>query len=189
MNSGIFQTATFLVSRSQDSKKKRVNSMSGIEDVPHSIKFAYMNIKPKNSFATPPSTKVISARPATGNNLGPGKYRITSHSRNPSFEFSRSPRFGDSYDLTYKHLFKRLSEEDKEKINLRIEKNKQYAVLSVSTKKKIAQEKAMKNAVREKVSKLAKLNILKELKIKKENNIKEKLKKYEYRKNIDVYHI
>ena len=166
MNTEFFSTAIPFENRRSKSRVKRIEPLAWIDEIPHSIMYSYLNIKPRGSMITPPSTKVTSTRPSsTSNSLGPGKYKAHSYTCSPSFEFGRIPRFTDKNDIVHTHIFKKLSDDDKEKINLRIEKNKEYATLSVSKKKQLSMQKAMKNAAREKVSKMAKENILKEVKL------------------------
>lgn len=177
----------FITSREKPSRSTDRRTKS-IGEVPHSIKFAYLNIRPRSYFATPPSTKIISNRPSTGNNLGPGKYKLYSHSPSPSFEFNRTPRFSNS-EVSATILFKKLSDDYKEKINTRIEKNKEIAILSVSEKKKIAQKVSAKNEIRGKITRITKSLIMKEIKSKKDFLLKEKFQKFEYRMNIEVFYI
>ena len=166
--------------------ERAVKSMSS--EIPHSIQMTYFNLKPRSYFATPPSTKVIFTRPATGSNLGPGKYRVARHSPTPSFEFGRTPRFSESDSLN-SILFKRLTEKEKEKINDRIEKNKEIAMIPPAVKLQKAQELAIKHAARGKVTRVTKEYIYKERQSQKLSILNEKFRKYEYRVNIDVRYI
>ena len=149
-------------------------------------KFSYMNVKPKSFFATRPSSKIICNKPTTGSNLGPGKYLPLRYSPSPSFEFSKSPRFGHSDDISFVSLFKRMSDSEREEISRRIEKNKEFAVLPASIKQQQAKAKAFKKNVRASVTKTTKEHILKDRKAYQEGVLKEKFKKYEMRMNISV---
>src|SRR5574343_157883 len=115
----------------QKSIERRTLSVGGDEQC--GPRCSYLNIKPKAYFATPPSSKIISSRPSTGRNLGPGKYLIPQEIESNSFEFNKSPRFNKNSKNFYQVisvLFKKVSEKEKEEISKRIEKNKEIALLS-----------------------------------------------------------
>ena len=86
-------------------------------------------------------------------------------------------------------LFKRLTEKEKEKINDRIEKNKEIAMIPPAVKLQKAQELAIKHAARGKVTRVTKEYIYKERQSQKLSILNEKFRKYEYRVNIDVRYI
>jgi hypothetical protein len=163
-----------------------MKSLSCIVDIQPSIKFGYMNIKPKSYFATPPSTRITSARPSTGNSLGPGKYKIIGNSPSPSFRFNRSPRFSGYKYPAANILFKKISDKERDQINIRISKNKDFAVLPSSVKINIAKEKAYKKTIKSEMTRIAKISIQKEIKQHKINLLKEKFQKFEYRMKINV---
>ena len=174
------------LSPNQTVSNRRITSKSVNEYCLDSMNLGYKNKKAKNYFATPPSTKVIGMKPATGNNLGPGKYQIKSHSPSPSFEFNRTPRFSEQNILSFATLFKKISEKEKEQIKQRIEINKNSASLSRSIKQKIAKEKYKKKSIQSSITRFSKRCIDIEKKMYNENILKEKFKKFEYRMRLKV---
>ena len=171
----------------QKTQERRTLSVGG--EVACGARCSYLNIRPKAYFATPPSSKVISSRPSTGRNLGPGKYLLPHDMESNSFEFNKSPRFTKNSKNFYQVvsvLFKKVSEKEKEEISKRIEKNKDLALMSLKAKSQLAKEKAFKNSVRASVTKLTKEKIYQQNKKKRETVLKEKFKQFEYRMNIEV---
>lgn len=177
-------------SNSQESSPgRKARSFSGNENIIKYIKFWLQTSKPKNSFETQQTPKAISSRPMTGNNLGPGKYNIPKHTPAPSFEFPKSPRFCLDYIGSITSIFHRVSEKQKQQILSRIEKNKELAGISPTTKTKLAQEKAYKKSIRADVTKLTQRQIYLEKKKKKQTVLKDKFRKLNYRMNLPVIFI
>ena len=151
-----------------------------------SIKFTYMNKRPRSTYATPPSTKVTFTPSSTGINLGPGKYRTFSLDSTPSFEFSKCERFGNESNASALFLFRKASDEDKEKILNRIQKNKEQAVISRHERAKSVMVNASREKFRGEVTRMTKKAIYYDRKAKKQSKIEEKFLKYEYRMKIQV---
>jgi VanZ family protein len=178
-------SSTFITNQVRD---RRTHSLIPPEQIPKG-RCSYLNLKPKSHFITPPSSKVISSRPSTGRNLGPGKYLIPAEEGN-SFEFNRSARFSSNSKNLYlvvSALFKKVSPQEKEEISKRIEKNKDFAVLSLDLKNQMAKVRAFQSNVRASVTKLTKEKIYQMTQKKKEDLLREKFKKFDYRMNIDVW--
>ncbi|OMJ77711.1 hypothetical protein SteCoe_22614 [Stentor coeruleus] len=182
MDSIIFKTQTaetqHLIS------ERKIRSMSGYENLHGHLKYLYLSSRPKNVFGAQPSNKVISNRPSTGANLGPGKYNVVRHSPTPSFEFSKTPRFCLDNDFPIKTIFHRITDKEKQEILNRIEKNKGLAAIPPNIKYKLEKEKAHKKKVRATVTKITQQQIYLEQKHKKQEILKDKFRKFNYRMNM-----
>jgi hypothetical protein len=116
-----------------------------------SIKLQYMTKRTKG-YVTPASKK-SPFKTSTGTHLGPGKYNSRTQSDGPKFEFSRLERF-ESADYSSKtFLFRRKSADEKEKIQSRIEKNKETAAKTKAEKLKTLKDTAKKGILKQKLSK------------------------------------
>lgn len=187
MNSIIFKTQNAETQHLISERKNR--SMSGYENLRGHLKYLYLSSRPKHFFGTQPSNKVISNRPATGSNLGPGKYNVTKHSHSPSFEFSKTPRFCLDNDFPIATIFHKITDKEKQEILNRIEKNKGLAVIPPVIKCKLDKEKAHKKKVRATVTKITQQQIYLEKKHKKQEILKNKFLKFNYRMNMPVFSI
>ena len=152
-----------------------------------SIKLQYMTKRTKG-YVTPASKK-SPFKTSTGTHLGPGKYNSRTQSDGPKFEFSRLERF-ESADYSSKtFLFRRKSADEKEKIQSRIEKNKETAAKTKAEKLKTLKDTAKKRNFKAKVVKMAKKQILSEKKHSFSVQLNEKFQKFEYRKRLGVFFI
>ena len=148
------------------------------------IDLTFFNINPRTFFIAP-SNRITLNKKSFRSGIRTGKYKTAGHTPSNSFEFSRTPRFSESGALNQIH-FKKLTEKDKEEINIRIDKNKEIAILPQSVKAKIAHQKAIRHADRGKIARVTKNYIYKELQSEKRSILSEKFIKYELRINIDV---
>lgn len=145
-------------------------------EAPPSVRFLYLNIRPR-SYATAPSTKVISYKSSGSTGLGPGKYEIQNLSKAPSFEFSKVPRFGEESVF---ELLSRAASRQKTRRKGQIDINKILSFESPNAKRKKAEELMKKKKIKLEIVKLTRDNILRNKKVMTEETIREKHKKSEY---------
>jgi hypothetical protein len=151
--------------------------------------FAYLNKRPRSSYATRPSTRNLIPQTSTGSALGPGRYSISKSIETPSFEFPRSERFENSDYFAKFFNHKKITTEEKEKIHKRIIKNKETAFLSKEERQQILKQFTDKNKIRSEVAKITRKNV-NDLKIKRKvEKSKEKFRKFGYRMRMKVFFI
>jgi hypothetical protein len=164
----------------RDHSKSRAEIYESQIGIPSSVRFSYLNNRPK-SYAIVPSTKVFSRATSTSHNLGPGKYSIKDSNPGPSFEFSKASRF--SKDSIIQFMSRRSSKrliKSKEKLEV----NKNLSQFTPIEKSKKMIEIAKKNKVKAEIIKITKFNIIKEKQDLREQKIKEKYMRLELRKRI-----
>lgn len=150
------------------------------------IKFAYMAKRPQSSYATRPSTKVSGKTNGTSPALGPGRYSVSMKSGPQGFQFSKSDRFDNSdFFAKFSHM-KKLTPSEKEEINKRIEKNKEYACLSKEQKSVIVSKSIEKRRIRSEVVRLASKTVAHTKMVKKKEKTTEKFRKFEFRLRMTV---
>ncbi|CAG9320349.1 unnamed protein product [Blepharisma stoltei] len=145
------------------------------------IKFQYLNIRPRSSYVTAPSTKRIAPPDSTSSHLGPGRYNHEVHDSGPSFEFSRDARFQErtnfSYDIS--HLLKH--KQPSEAISKRIEENKDLRQYEPRKKLERAKSLSQRRKTRGDIAKQTKYCILQSIKTERKDRLDEKFKKFELR--------
>ncbi|OMJ71067.1 hypothetical protein SteCoe_30824 [Stentor coeruleus] len=147
---------------------------------PASVKFLYMNIRNK-SYVIAPSKKKFSHISSTSESVGPGKYNINSHSRGPSHEFSKVPRFEKSAAYDY---LARVPSFGRIKLTEKIEYNKDLSRLTTKQQVQKRQKSSELKKIKAEIIKIAHTNILKHKKEVHENKIKEKYKRIEYNQKL-----
>lgn len=149
------------------------------------VKFMYLNIRPRSSYMTAPSTKKIARPDSTSTHLGPGRYQASNHSPGPSFEFSRGSRFGESsnqsYDLAQILRHRHQSSETKEAIAKKIEENKDMSKYSQDKRIERVKSLSRRQQIRSDIARQAKESILISNKKEKQDQLEEKFKKYDLR--------
>lgn len=146
----------------------------------------YLIKRPRSSYATRPSTRCIVQQSTTGVALGPGRYSIYKSFDSPSFEFSKSERFDNSDYLAKYFNLKKVTNEEKEKIQKRIEKNKETALLTKEERQEMMKKVIEKRNIRLEVAKITRKN-MNELQIKnKVQKTHDKFRKFEYRMRMNV---
>ncbi|OMJ90697.1 hypothetical protein SteCoe_6871 [Stentor coeruleus] len=159
---------------------QRAEAKNIVYERPSSVRFMYMNIRNK-SYVVAPSTKIVSHSSSTSENVGPGKYNVSSHSRGPSYEFSKVPRFekNTAYDyLTHVSSFGRI------KLTEKIEHNKDLSRLTPKQQVQRRQKNSQLSQIKAEIIKIAHTNILKHKKEVHETKIKEKYKRIEYKQKL-----
>lgn len=159
---------------------QRGEAKSIVYERPVSVRFMYMNIRNK-SYVVAPCNKIVSHSSSTSESVGPGKYNISSHSRGPSHEFSKVPRFekNTAYDyLTRVSSFSRI------KLTEKIEYNKDLSRLTPKQQVQRRKKNSQLNKIKAEIIKIAHTNIVKQKKEVHENKIKEKYKRIEYKQKL-----
>lgn len=146
-----------------------------------SIKLAYLNKRPISADATLPSTKVTFIPSSTGTNIGPGKYKTFSYAPTPSFEFSRCERFKNEDNYSKLFLFKTTTDEQRQGIMERIQKNNKIAIQPKNERAKSVSMNACREKFRGEVTRITKKAIFSGVKAKRAAKIQEKFLKYEFR--------
>lgn len=152
-------------------------------------RYSQNSIKPKSFFITPAEIEENTSRQPSSQRRPKHAYSNSHDYGNNSFDLSNPLRVPSHIQAVVSSLFKKLTTEDKQKISQRIEKNKDLAVMNKNVKQEIARKKYFQNQIRANITKITKKNIEKEKKAHKENMLKEKFKKFQYRMNITVYFI
>ena len=146
----------------------------------------YLIKRRRSSYATRPSTRCIVQQSPTGVALGPGRYSLSKSFDSPSFEFSKSERFDNSDCLAKYFNLKKVTNEEKEKIHKRIEKNKETAMLSKEERQEIMKKIIEKRNIRTEVAKITRKHV-NEVQIKKKvQKTYDKFRKFEYRMRMSV---
>lgn len=173
--SSIKRSRSRLCVKSKSPVSYRPISCAPSQDIPSSIKYFHFISKSRN-YIVRPSTKVISSRPSTSANLGPGKYNIQDSPKGPFVEFSRVPRFNSYMDLVSHRYYKKES-----KNSDIIEINKDQSKSKMSAKIEKIRENSAIEKTRLETNRITRKNIFESRKLILSNKIKEKYKKMEFK--------
>lgn len=151
-------------------------------------RYSQNSIKPKPFFITPAEIEENTSQPPPTQRRPRHAYSKSNDYSN-SFDLSNPLKVSPQVQAVVSSLLKRHTTQDKQKISQRIERNKDLAVMNKNLKLEIARKKHFQNQIRANITKITKKNIEIEKKLHKENMLKEKFKKFQYRMNIFVYFI
>ncbi|CAG9318086.1 unnamed protein product [Blepharisma stoltei] len=147
------------------------------------IRFQYLNIRPRSSYVTAPSTKKIGPPDSTSSHLGPGRYYHAPNASGPSFEFSRSSRFQDQANLSHdiSQFLKQRQQLFEEKETKKIEENKDMRKYSPDQKILRAKSMSRRQRARSDIARQAKNCIYEAVKKDRQEQLAEKFKKLDMR--------
>lgn len=122
---------------------------------------------------------------SSGSSLGPGKYRNITPEPGPSHQFDLSPRFPEPFqEHQLKSLMTRYASVERQRFaDERIRKSKETPLISPPKRLEILKEKSKKKSIEYWLHKKAKELIITAQHEKREKELREKLVKFELRKN------